>query len=298
MEDWKREKIMETATELFRKKGFMAASMQEIAEACGMAKASIYKFFGSKEELFTAVFIACHEELLTDASKMDREAFRQGLSAKKRLQNKIEFQIQFVVEYHLIVSEFKEHPIVKNDHFIEAWRRKKAMIYSWHREMLTEAYGVEIEPYIGDVVAIFRGIYIEYMTYVRQKTVAAPIEELAAFIVGRMDAIVGDLLHAAPKPVVDGLSMLLQLSNPAGSQAGPATALQAIDQLQDSLLKLPRTRTNEPIDELSKVVTLLRAECEKTAPDPTLIRVACAYLEAEPELRPYVRQLRYLLSPS
>ncbi|WP_181152847.1 TetR/AcrR family transcriptional regulator [Paenibacillus sp. AR247] len=56
MEQIKKQQIINTAMRIFKEKGYFAASMQDIAEACGMAKGSIYKVFPSKEDLFTGVF--------------------------------------------------------------------------------------------------------------------------------------------------------------------------------------------------------------------------------------------------
>lgn len=47
----RREKILETASALFEKKGYKETKMADIAEACGIAKATMYEYFKSKEEL-------------------------------------------------------------------------------------------------------------------------------------------------------------------------------------------------------------------------------------------------------
>jgi len=83
VEDSKKDKVLDVAMDLFRKKGYASASMQEIAEACGMAKASIYKIFDSKEDLFTAAFVACHRTLLEKVAELDRASRLLGLSPKE-----------------------------------------------------------------------------------------------------------------------------------------------------------------------------------------------------------------------
>ena len=47
--------LLDAAKEVFAKKGFEGASLEEIAEAAGYTRGAIYKHFGSKEELFLAV---------------------------------------------------------------------------------------------------------------------------------------------------------------------------------------------------------------------------------------------------
>ncbi|MDE1172965.1 MAG: helix-turn-helix domain containing protein [Parvibaculaceae bacterium] len=51
----KRELILDAALELFRAHGFRRTSMEDIAEAAEIAKGTLYLYFRSKEELFTAL---------------------------------------------------------------------------------------------------------------------------------------------------------------------------------------------------------------------------------------------------
>jgi AcrR family transcriptional regulator len=50
-----RSALVQSAAELFAKRGFHAASLDEIAEAAGFTRGAIYSNFESKEELFFAV---------------------------------------------------------------------------------------------------------------------------------------------------------------------------------------------------------------------------------------------------
>ena len=47
--------LLDAAKEVFARRGFEGASLEEIAEAAGYTRGAIYKHFGSKEELFLAV---------------------------------------------------------------------------------------------------------------------------------------------------------------------------------------------------------------------------------------------------
>ncbi|MFC5452865.1 TetR/AcrR family transcriptional regulator [Paenibacillus aestuarii] len=293
MEEMKKQKVLDTAMELFRLKGYSAASMQDIADACGMAKASIYKFFASKEELFTDAFAACHQNLLDQAAEMEREGARLHLSPRERLQRKIEFLFQYTVENHLFMLDFKELPITTNEHFIAAWKHKKRALHVWRRELLIEAYGDRIEPYIWDVVAIFRGIYIEYLGYVQQKVIALPMAELAAFIVDRMDALVDDLLRKSPRPVIDQLNTHFNYLHPSDAEMRQATLQQLIALIGGKIEQL--SQPDAIREELGQVSVMLEAACGTEPANPTLIRVLAAYLDGYPELKPYLRQLHYLL---
>ncbi|MGC2652684.1 MAG: helix-turn-helix domain-containing protein [Mycobacterium sp.] len=63
VERWTRERrvehtrslLLDAAEEVFAEKGFMAASLDDIAHAAGYTKGAIYKHFSTKEDLFLAV---------------------------------------------------------------------------------------------------------------------------------------------------------------------------------------------------------------------------------------------------
>ena len=50
-----RERLLETATELFAEKGYASASVREIVEKAGVSKPVLYYYFKSKEGLFYAI---------------------------------------------------------------------------------------------------------------------------------------------------------------------------------------------------------------------------------------------------
>jgi AcrR family transcriptional regulator len=51
----RRRQILGVASELFAEKGFMGTTTRELARACGVSEAVIYKHYKSKESLFEAV---------------------------------------------------------------------------------------------------------------------------------------------------------------------------------------------------------------------------------------------------
>lgn len=291
---FEKDKILNTAIELFRSKGYSAASMQDIAEACGMAKASIYKYFATKEDLFTAAFVACHQILLDQAAALDRGGVKLSLSPKEKLRRKIEFQLQYTVENHLFMIDFRELPITTNEQFIAAWKRKKTRCTLGAASCSSKHMGKQIEPYIWDIVAIFRGIHVEYLTYVQQKVIALPMTELAAFIVDRLDALIDDFIRTAPKPVIDETNTHFNYLNPSDSPARQTTIEQLMTLMTVKISEL--SKPDDVREELQKVTVMLKAECVRQVPNPTLIKVFISYLDVIPELRPHLRQLNYLLS--
>ena len=52
----RRDAILQAAREIFLEKGYAGTSMDEVVQRTGGSKASLYKYFGSKEGLFAAMF--------------------------------------------------------------------------------------------------------------------------------------------------------------------------------------------------------------------------------------------------
>ncbi|GIP30029.1 putative HTH-type transcriptional regulator YcnC [Paenibacillus sp. J23TS9] len=290
MEALKRQQVVNTAMEIFKEKGYVAASMKEIAEACGMAKGSIYKLFPSKEELFTAVFVACHQTMFTRARELD---FEQQSPPKEKLRRKIEFQLQYMLENYYFTSEFKELPVKDNEHFIAAWKKKRVTLLQLHRDFFYEAYGETIESHIWDVVIIFRGMLREYLSYAIQKVISLPMAELSGFIEERMDAVVRDIVENKPTPVMNQKNVYYNELNPVDPHTRVATIQSFLDSLEEQIDDLPMAEHLQ--NELKDVIRMLRKELMQINPNQTLLRVYASYLENSPVLGPYARQLRYMI---
>ncbi|MGW2491860.1 TetR/AcrR family transcriptional regulator [Streptomyces sp. NPDC001606] len=75
------QQMLDAAVRIFGQRGYMAASMDEIAELAGVSKPLVYLYLNSKEDLFTAC-IRREAAALTGAV---RAAVRPGLSADRQL---------------------------------------------------------------------------------------------------------------------------------------------------------------------------------------------------------------------
>ncbi|WP_185680985.1 TetR/AcrR family transcriptional regulator [Parvibaculum sedimenti] len=85
-----RRDIIEAAARLFRAKGIAGASVREIAAEAGLQKASLYYYFGSKEEIVHAMI----EGVLTPALAMQRRLGRAALSEAARLYAYLRFDVE------------------------------------------------------------------------------------------------------------------------------------------------------------------------------------------------------------
>ena len=78
-----RERILDTAYELFSRRAIRDVGIDEVIEQAGVAKATLYRHFPSKDELVIA-FLECREERWTLAW-VEAEAKRRGTTPEEQL---------------------------------------------------------------------------------------------------------------------------------------------------------------------------------------------------------------------
>jgi TetR/AcrR family transcriptional repressor of mexJK operon len=66
LSDRKREAILKGGKSVFLKHGFGGASMDEVAAAAGVSKMTVYRHFGSKEDLFAGVITELCQRIVTE----------------------------------------------------------------------------------------------------------------------------------------------------------------------------------------------------------------------------------------
>ncbi|HYX85334.1 MAG TPA: helix-turn-helix domain-containing protein [Gaiellales bacterium] len=81
-----REKILATARRVFLRRGFHAATLDEIAEEAGYSKGAVYSNFAAKDDLFLAVFDENIERRRVDYAcvALDAATFEEGVRAVAR----------------------------------------------------------------------------------------------------------------------------------------------------------------------------------------------------------------------
>jgi AcrR family transcriptional regulator len=85
VEDPKRNAILVAAFTQFSGYGFRRTSMEDIATTAGVSRASLYSYFGNKEEIFRCLSASIHEQALADA-----EAALRATSGKPDIARRVE----------------------------------------------------------------------------------------------------------------------------------------------------------------------------------------------------------------
>lgn len=89
----KRSELLQIAGDVFKEKGFEAATLNDIASRFGTDRAAIYYYFAGKDELFQEVFQATASKVLDENLAAATRIAALDLSAREKLRKLIELQI-------------------------------------------------------------------------------------------------------------------------------------------------------------------------------------------------------------
>ena len=102
--EFRRREILEAATKVFAAKGFDAARMDDVAEAAGLAKGTLYLYFSSKEAIYESAVEQAAATLaaLTDERVAKASGFSEKIAAFIAV--RIAFWHQHQQLYRIILS--------------------------------------------------------------------------------------------------------------------------------------------------------------------------------------------------
>ena len=112
-----REAIIEAAERLFLERGFGSVSMDELAEAAGVARRTLYNQFASKEEIF--------REMLLRVSGQLEDAFPPGIETQGDVEEVLRLVARMILELHknpeylgflrMVVADSRQFPWIAEE---------------------------------------------------------------------------------------------------------------------------------------------------------------------------------------
>ncbi|PGT77122.1 TetR family transcriptional regulator [Bacillus sp. AFS040349] len=117
----KQQKIVETAIKLFAEKGYANTSTSEIAKAAGVAEGTIFRHYGTKDNLLLSVILPFFKDSLP---MMAEEVFKEVMSEKDTtfdeflkalLKNRIEFFSANKEIFQVVIKEILYNEELKNE---------------------------------------------------------------------------------------------------------------------------------------------------------------------------------------
>ena len=124
-----RDEILEAAAQIFSQKGFHAASMQDIAQAVHLRKASLYHHVNNKQEILVSILDQALDLLIERMTKV----MEQPLSPDEKLRQAMISYLQAMLEHRDLASvlllehrslepDLHARHIPRRDRFEQLWR--------------------------------------------------------------------------------------------------------------------------------------------------------------------------------
>jgi len=124
-----RDDILDTAAQVFRKKGFHGASMSDIAEALGVQKASLYHHVKSKQEILLALLDRALIMLANHISKISSENLPPDQKLRKMIRGYLsalaenaDLTAVLLFEHRSLDKKTHTRHVPQRDKFEALWR--------------------------------------------------------------------------------------------------------------------------------------------------------------------------------
>lgn len=124
-----RDDILEAAAQIISQKGFHAASMQDIAQAVNLQKASLYHHISSKQEILLALLdraldlLIEHIEIVVQQPLPPDEKLRQAMRAYLQdILDHRDLASVLLLEHRSLEPQFHARHIPRRDRFERLWR--------------------------------------------------------------------------------------------------------------------------------------------------------------------------------
>ncbi|MCI0519897.1 MAG: TetR/AcrR family transcriptional regulator [Chloroflexi bacterium] len=124
-----RDEILEAAAQIFRQKGFHAASMQDIAQAVNLQKASLYHHVTSKQDILLALLDRALDMLIQQIEAILVQPFSADQKLRLAIHAYLHTMLEYsdlaavlLLEYRSLEPQFHAQHMPRRDRFERLWR--------------------------------------------------------------------------------------------------------------------------------------------------------------------------------
>jgi AcrR family transcriptional regulator len=124
-----RDDILDAAAQIFRQKGYHAASMQDIAAAVSLQKASLYHHVSSKQEILLALLNRALDMLFERISAVSRQSLPPDVKLRQMMRaylntltEHIDLASVLLLEHRSLDPKLHARHIPNRDRFESLWR--------------------------------------------------------------------------------------------------------------------------------------------------------------------------------
>jgi AcrR family transcriptional regulator len=133
-----RAEIIQAAAQIFRQKGYHGTSMQDIADAVTLKKASLYHHVSGKQDILVSILDQALDLLIEDLDRVLAQELPADLKVRQAMRVYIERLTQdpdlaavLLMEHRSLEDELRDDHVVRRDRFEKLWRK---MIAQGERE--------------------------------------------------------------------------------------------------------------------------------------------------------------------
>jgi AcrR family transcriptional regulator len=145
----KKEIIIEKAARLFREKGFVAASMRDLAETVGVEAASLYNHIQSKSEILQTICFKVANEFISHLEAVERSTE----PSLKKMEIIIRFHIRMMLDQYEYVyisdHEWRHLPEPYLSNFLNQRRSYRKRLSDIIEEGINKDELKNIDPYVA-----------------------------------------------------------------------------------------------------------------------------------------------------
>lgn len=273
----KKQLIIETAIELFAKKGIESTSVQQITEACDISKGAFYLVFSSKEELVLSVIDYFMKSIVAEID----QSVRVAKTAEEGLLRYYETTFRVLDMYKDYAQVFmREQPSVMSERLIHNLHYYDSMLNKLLLGIFEEVFGKEHELKY-DLLIVSKGFVSAYSQLMFTLNMKMDVPLIAASVVERIKLIAEhSRLVVFNHTYLDWLPK--EESRPVTIQDVEREAAHVLSFLQEPLLV--------------ESVELLSAEVKKAAPSPAITEGMLRNLEGDERCRWFMYVVRQFMS--
>lgn len=284
----KRELILEAAIRLFAEKGFHSTSIQEIADAAGVAKGSTYIYFKSKDDIMLSIFKDYYVKVFDDIMN----ATAPELTPREHLRVRVKMQLEKFKEFrNFIKMQLREQFIHQNEEVKEAARRMRIRGIFWLHERIVEIYGERIRLHAVDLTMLVNSMIAGYMNAMIMNGVEFDLERLSVFLIQRLDDLAEGVMRRGEEPFMqekDWEEFVCEY--PVEEQGAKVRLLQLYGQVRE----LAGQHPDGAAEDLLSSLQVLEEELEKPEPKRVIVQGMLSMLQqcGMPGMKKLVKQLQ------
>lgn len=236
---------------MFSKTSFHQTSMQQIADACGLSKGSLYTYFKSKEELLSDIF-GYYYQVLRDqiaSAENESESFEENFIREIAIRTRHYYAFQ-----EFFMMQLKEIHGLEDPSLNDFVRKENSRLIKRTEQQIIAIYGNEVTPFAADLNASLKGMMIAYLGEIIEKETSQDFGRLARYLFKQLSASAKWMLDEKPGPffiaclhkkqgehyadVVHPLYFIKKLKEMARREKNASFALDSIMTLEKELLEV------------------------------------------------------------